>query len=542
MTASVPKGEYYDYIVIGSGFGGSVSAMRLSEKGYRVLVLEEGNWWTENDFPKTNNNPFRFFWFPKLFCRGIQRIDFFRHTAVLAGAGVGGGSLVYANTLLKPPDVFFQSPEFPAEIDWKNELAPYYETAARMLGRATNEVHTIMDEMVLRTARAFGVADTFYREEVGVFFGEADKTVPDPYFNGKGPDRTGCTLCGGCMTGCKVGAKNVLLKNYLYFAMENGAKIRANRKVIDIIPEANGSYTVIARHPGIPGLRRYRYNTKGIVLSAGVLGTLRLLSALKLKGRFPISERLGDSVRTNSESLLGVRCFGKDINLSEGVAITSGIYLDPETHVEPVRYPAGSNIMGLITTLLTDKKPGENRLIQLLKNILRHPILAIRSLWPGKWAKQSVILLVMQSKDNRIRLKARKRRFGGIQLKSSLEPGVERVPVYIPIANQYAKKMAELYQGVPLSNIYEVLFDTPLTAHILGGCPIGTSPDTGVVDPEHRLFGTDNFMVVDGSVIPANLGVNPSLTITAMSERAMGFIPAAEEGNPEKTTDNRERE
>jgi cholesterol oxidase len=526
LNSTAPPENSYDYIVIGSGFGGSVSAMRLSEKGYRVLVLEEGNWWEDGNFPKTNNNPFRFFWFPKLFCRGIQRINFFRHTAVLSGSGVGGGSLLYANTLLNPPEVFFQSPEFPSEVNWQQDLVPHYETAATMLGRTTNEVHTGMDEMILQTAKEFGVGDTFYREEVGVFFGEPDETVPDPYFNGKGPDRTGCTLCGGCMTGCKVGAKNVLLKNYLHFAIQNGAEIRANQKVVDIIPD-KGGYTVTARHPGALALRRTTYHTNGIVVAAGVLGTLRLLSSLKEKGRIPVSERLGDSVRTNSESLLGVRCFGKDVNLAEGVAITSGIYLDPETHVEPVRYPAGSNIMGLITTLLTDKETGKNRVILLLKNILRHPFLALKALWPGKWAKQSIILLVMQSRDNRIRLKSKRKWFGGIKLKSSLEPGVERVPVYIPKANEYARKMAELFHGVAMSNIYEVLFDTPLTAHILGGCPIGTSPDDGVVDTRQHLFGVDNFLVVDGSVIPANLGVNPSLTITAMSERAMSLIPDA---------------
>jgi len=530
LKNAVPAENTYDYIVVGSGFGGSVSAMRLSEKGYRVLVLEEGNRWEDKDFPKTNNNVFRFFWFPKLFCRGIQRIDFFRHTAVLSGSGVGGGSLVYANTLLEPPDVFFRSPEFPPEVDWQQELAPHFETASAMLGKTTNEVHTRMDEMILQTAKEFGVADTFYREKVGVFFGEPDETVPDPYFNGNGPDRTGCTLCGGCMTGCKVGAKNVLLKNYLYFAIKNGAEIRANQKVIDIFPEKDGGYTVVARHPGAFPLRRTRYRARGIVIAAGVLGTLRLLSGLKAKGRIPVSDRLGDSVRTNSESLLGVRCFGKDVNLAEGVAITSGIYLDPETHVEPVRYPAGSNIMGLITTLLTDKKSGKNRLFLLLKEILRHPLRAVRTLWPGKWAKQSIILLVMQSKDNRIRLKPKKKLFGGIKLKSSLEPGVERVPVFIPKANEYAKKMAERFHGVAMSNIYEVLFDTPLTAHILGGCPIGTSPETGVVDTNQRLFDMDNFFVVDGSVIPANLGVNPSLTITAMSERAMSLIPGAGTG------------
>ena len=522
--------ERWDYLVIGSGFGGSVSALRLAEKGYRVLVLEAGKWREDTAHPRTNNTPFRFFWRPTLFCRGIQRVDFYRHTAILSGAGVGGGSLMYANTLLEPPERFYESDDLPAGHDWKVELAPHFDTASRMLGKTEHDQTTGMDTMLLAAAKERGVQDTFYRVPVGVFLGEADETVPDPYFDGDGPDRTGCTLCGGCMIGCRVGAKNVLLKNYLYLAMGKGAEIQADREVVDVRRMAEGGYEVTARNPGPFGRKRYRYTTDNIVLAAGVLGTLRLLFDWQQRDRLHVSDRLGWNVRTNSESLLGVRRLEKDVNLAEGVAITSGVYIDDETHVEVVRYPEGANIMCGMTSVLTDAETGKSRIVLFLKNVLRHPVLAFRALWPGKWAKQSCILLVMQSRDNRIRFVGKRKLSGGVKLKSALEPGVERVPVYIPQANAFARRMAKLVGGVAMSNIYEVFFGTPLTAHILGGCPMGDSEAEGVVDHRHRMFGEEGVMVVDGSVIPANLGVNPSLSITAMAERAMSFIPVRDSG------------
>ena len=527
MTVPSPDMQPFDcdFLVIGSGFGGRVSALRLSQKGYDVLVLEAGKWREDSDHPPTNNNPFRFFWRPGLFCRGIQRVDFFRHTAILSGAGVGGGSLIYANILLNPPERFYQSGDLPAGIDWQSELAPHYEEAARMLGRTEHDLTTEMDHMLLAASRETGVQDSFYRAPVGGYFGEPDETVPDPYFDGEGPERTGCTLCGGCMIGCRVGAKNVLLKNYLHLAMKHGARIEADREVTDIRKLPGGGYEITAKSPGPLGLRRHTYRTRQVVMAAGVLGTLRLLFDWQRKGRIEVSDRLGWNVRTNSESLLGVRRLEKDVNLAEGVAITSGVHIDEETHVEVVRYPEGANIMVGLTSVLTDAETGRSRALLFLKNVLRHPLLTLRAMWPGKWAKQSCILLVMQTRDNKIRFVGKRKLSGGMKLKSELEPGVERVPVYIPQANAFARTMARLVNGVAMSNIYEVFFGTPLTAHILGGCPMGSSEQDGVVDIHHRLFGEEGIIVADGSVIPANLGVNPSLSITAMAERAMYYVP-----------------
>lgn len=514
----------YDYIVIGSGFGGSVSAMRLAEKGYDVLVLEEGKWRDDKDFPKTNNNPFRFFWFPKIFCRGYQRIDFFRHLAVLGGCGVGGGSIIYANSLLTPEDKVFKSDGFPNGVDWNKELKPFYKTAAGMLGKTENTVRTGMDDLLKKAAEQRGRGETFHYVDIGVFFGEPEVTVPDPYFGGKGPERTGCNQCAGCMIGCRIGAKNSLAKNYLYFAQKFGAEIAPQMRVEDIIRKGD-EWQVVARKSTSPiSLKTHRFKAKNIIVAAGVIGTLKLMFNLKRKGRLDVSERLGCSVRSNSESLLGARKPGRGVNLAEGVAITSAVYIDDSTHIQVVRYPKGSNAMSLISTFLTDKKKGIYRPLSMFANTLLHPVKTFKVLNPVGWAKQTVILLVMQTEDNRIRLIGKKRLLGGMKLKSRLEEGKKKVPVYIPQANEFAKEMAEKMDGIPLSCVYEVFFDTPLTAHILGGCVLGSKTEDGVIDSEHKLFGYDNFYIIDASAIPANLGVNPALTISAMAERAIDKI------------------
>jgi cholesterol oxidase len=517
--------KLYDYIVIGSGFGGSVSAMRLAEKGYSVLVLEEGKWYEDDDYPKTNNNPFKYFWFPKILCKGYQRINFFKHLAVLGACGVGGGSINYANTLLKPPKKVFNSADFPKGIDWEKELDRFYEAGSFMLGKVTNPNKTQIDDWLIATAKEINVDKTYYPVDVGVYFGESEVTVPDPYFSGEGPSRTGCDQCAGCMTGCKVGAKNMLLKNYLFFALKFGAEIIPLRKVVDII-KSDGEYEVITvKSTSLFNNNKKKFRAKNIVLSAGVIGTIKLLFTLKDKKRLPLSTKIGKNVRSNSESLIGVRKTGKDINLAEGIAITSGLYIDEITHIEGVRYPKGSNSMSIISAILTDKHKGIYRPLTMLRNILRHPYKNLRVLNPIGWAKESVILLVMQTDDNRIQLLQKKGLFGQIKIKSGLEDNKQKAPVYIPQANDFAKIMGDKFNAIPLSCVYEVFFDTPLTAHILGGSVIANDIDDGVIDTDHRLFNNDSFYIIDASAIPSNLGVNPALTITAMAERAMDKIP-----------------
>jgi len=508
---------FYDFAVVGSGFGGSVAAMRLAEKGYRVLVLEEGLRWEDRDFPPHNRNPFRYIWAPRFFMRGYFRIHFFRGLGLLGGVGVGGGSLVYANVHLVPPDTFFQG--FPPGKDWKAELMPFYERARFMLGTTPCPVETRADEALKEGARRLGVEDTFHPVDVGVFFGEPEEKVPDPYFGGLGPDRVGCTLCGNCMTGCRVGAKNTLLKNYLYFAQKYGARIVSERRVVDILQE-EGGYTLVAV-PGGPGsFKRIKYRAQKVVLAAGVVGTLKLLFALGMKERLQLPSDLGRGVRTNSESLLGIRKPSKDVNFSEGLAITSGVYLDDVTHVEVVRYGEGSDGLAPLAFPLAE---GENlwaRLRGLFSQLAGSPGRLLRAMKPRGWARETIILLVMQTVDNMLKMGAKRGLTGRIKLKISPEEGHERAPVFIPGAHSFARTMAEVLDAMPFTNIYEAIFNSSFTAHILGGCCMGR-----VVDEDLRLLGHEDFYVVDASVIPSNLGVNPSLTITALAEYAMEKIP-----------------
>jgi cholesterol oxidase len=529
MNATVPtesssSRHRFDIVIIGSGFGGSVSAMRLTDKGYDVAVLEAGKRWRTEDFPNTNWNSWKALWFPKLGMRGIQRISLLPDIMVLSGAGVGGGSLVYANTLYEPPEPFYTDDQWGEITNWKAELAPHFATARHMLGVTDNPLDTPADEVMRRVADRLGVADTFRPTPVGVYFGKAGIEVEDPYFGGEGPRRTGCITCGNCMVGCRYNAKNTLDKNYLYFAEKHGARVFPSQQVVDV-ERSDSRWLVTARKPGA-WFRRDEtvYEADHVVFSAGALGSTRLLLELQDRGRLPhLSARIGFQTRTNSEAIVGAVAKSRHVDYSEGVAITSSIHPTDDTHVEPVRYGKGSNALGLLSTLITDGGAGTPRQLRFLANVLRHPILFLRSLSVWHWSERSIILLVMQTRDNSIRL-LRKKGWFRIKLSSTQGEG-EPNPTYIPMANEVARLTAQDIDGIGFSSVNEVLFDTPLTAHILGGSPIGAGPETGVIDPYHRVFGHPGLHVIDGAAIGANLGVNPSLTITAMAERAMSMWP-----------------
>ncbi|GGO74430.1 FAD-dependent oxidoreductase [Nonomuraea cavernae] len=516
----------FDVLVIGSGFGGSVSALRLTEKGYRVGVLEAGRRFDESTLPATSWHARDFLWAPWLGLKGIQRIHVLRgergsKVMVLAGAGVGGGSLNYANTLYEPLDPFFQDPQWASITDWKAELAPHYDQARRMLGVVTNPTVTRADEIMRKVADRMGVADTFRLAPVGVYFGEDGV---DPYFGGAGPERRGCTQCGQCMTGCRHGAKNMLTKNYLYLAERAGARIYAECTVTSVRPLPSGGYRVHVRRTGSARLRR-TFTAKQVVFAAGTYGTQRLLHRLRADGTLPrVSARLGTLTRTNSEALLGFERLSADgEKLNSGVAITSSIHPDAQTHIEPVRYGDGSNAMGLLRTLLIDG--GQSRWRAFAREAAAHPLRALRLLNLRRWSERTIIALVMQAKDNSITVRGT--RWG---LRASRGHG-EPNPTWIPAGHDAVRHAAEEVGGLPGGSWLD-LFDIPATAHFLGGCAIGDSPDTGVIDPYHRLYGHEGLHVVDGSAVSANLGVNPSLTITAQAERAMSFWPNAGEADP----------
>ena len=518
----------YDFVVIGSGFGGSVSALRLAEKGYSVAVLEAGKRYRSEDFPSTNWNVFKYFWAPRLRCFGILRLTPLSDVLILSGAGVGGGSLGYANTLLTPPAPFFQDPQWAEMADWETALAPHYETAKRMLGAVRNERVTPADRVLKEVAEATDCAHTFRMQDVGVFFGEPEVTVPDPYFDGRGPDRTGCHHCGGCMVGCRHGAKNTLDKNYLHLAQGLGVEIFSETTASRIRPTEDGY--AVDTHRTTSWLRRGHrtFEARQVVLSAGVLGTVPLLLRCREAGTLTnLSPMLGARVRTNSETLTGATARRGDVDWSEGVAITSSIYPDEVTHVEPVRYPPGSDAMSALTTILTDPAPPLRRIFKWLGNIILHPIDFLRVLWPFGWAKRTVILLVMQTLDNSIRVFHKRRWWWpfGKGLVSEPEQKRAKIPVTIPQAQPITRLLAEKMNGVPQSALNEVLLNTGITAHILGGCAIGPDRDRGVVDSAAQVYGHPGLYVVDGSMIPANLGVNPSLTITALAEHAMSHVP-----------------
>lgn len=521
----------YDYIIVGSGFGGSVSALRLTQKGYKVAVLEAGKRFSEKTYAKTNWNLRKFIWLPKLFCYGIQRITLLRDVLVMSGAGVGGGSLVYANTLYIPLKSFFENKTV-QKMGGKKVLEPFYNLAKRMLGVTTNPKLWEADQKMKETADHLGYGDSFKPTPAGVFFGEPNVEVPDPYFSGEGPDRTGCNFCGGCMVGCRYGSKNTLDKNYLYFAEKLGATVIPEMTVTQIKPlSADGSegYEITTKKTtGLFGAGGRKFTTQGVVMSAGVLGTLKLLFKMKQKKIMPnINDKLGDVVRTNSESLIGVTAKKNDIDYSRGIAITSSVYPDEDTHIEPVRYPAKSDAMNFLAApVLVDGGGKIPRQIRFLGGLLAHPFRAIRLLLPFGFAKKSIILLVMQSVDNHIKVMRKRRLIWPFTKTLTSKPSEKgKIPTFIPVANRFARELAKRMNGTARSSVNEVVLDIPATAHILGGACISESPDDGAIDLENKLYGYKNFLVCDGSMIPANLGVNPSLTITALSERAMSLVP-----------------
>lgn len=525
----------YDWIVVGSGFGGSVSALRLAEKGYRVAVLECGRRFRDEDFAKSTWNLRRFLWAPALGLRGILRMTVFKDVFIASGAGVGGGSLVYANTLYRAKPEFFANPQWPGPADWASTLEPHYRTAERMLGSRQVPYESDGQKLLKEMAEEFGVPQTFVRTSCAVYFGEPGVTVPDPYFGGEGPPRTGCIRCGACMVGCRAGAKNTLVKNYLWFAEKKGARIVPDCEVTDIRPlgAADGSegYEVRTARPG-DWLRRggRTLTAKGVVVAAGALGTNKLLAACKMRGSLPgLSGRLGHLVRTNSESLLAVTMPGDGLEPWKDVAISASIHPRPDTHVEFVTYGRHGDFMSGLSTLLVGDGTRLTRPLMLAANIARHPIRFVKATWPFGWARRTLIILVMQSLDNALRFRARRGLFGGVSLGTEQDAGKPN-PTYIDAGNRAALWLAKRTGGIAQSMLLEAVANIPSTAHILGGAAIGRDASTGVVDDRNRAFGYENLLVCDGSTVPANPGVNPSLTITAIAEHAMSHVPAKPAG------------
>jgi cholesterol oxidase len=529
----------YDWIVVGSGFGGSVSALRLAEKGYKVAVLECGKRFTDKDFPKSTWDIRRYFWAPRLGLRGIFRLTTFKDVSVVSGSGVGGGSLGYANTLYVPPSKFFEDPQWGDLADWESELAPHYAEAQRMLGVSEVQANDPADELLREYGEHIGVGDTYQKTPVGVYFGAPGKTVPDPFFDGEGPDRTGCSFCGRCMVGCPHGAKNTLVKNYLYLAEQRGVEVIPSRTVTEIRPlgAADGSdgYTVAGERSGIlPGRGKSTLRARGVIVAAGALGTNKLLQRCRLGGALPrVSQRLGELVRTNSEMILAVTV-PEDYpdDLTRRVAISGSIYPDADTHIETVSYGNDGDSMSLLYTLLVGDGTRVTRPLKLLGQILRHPVRFAKVLRPKGWSRRTIILLVMQTLDNAIALRPTLKRSGNVWLQTEQDPEKPN-PTFIPVANDAAKWLAERTGGVAQSSVMEAMMNIPTTAHILGGAVIGHGPEDGVVDARQRVFGYENLLVCDGSAVPANVGVNPSLTITALAEHAMDQIPAASESSYE---------
>ncbi|GAA1392753.1 GMC family oxidoreductase [Kitasatospora putterlickiae] len=545
MVGSAEEREFdYDVVVVGSGFGGSVSALRLTEKGYRVAVLEAGRRFDRDELPRSSWDVANYLWAPKLGLYGIQRIHLLANVMILAGAGVGGGSLNYANTLYVPPKAFFEDRQWRHITDWQEELAPFYDQARRMLGVRLNPTVTPSDVHLRAAAERMGVGDTFHMAPVGVFFGDGEdgdgtaKAAPggevaDPYFGGAGPARRACVECGECMTGCRHGAKNTLTENYLHLAERGGAEIHPLTTVARIRERGEGFAVDVRRtdarsttDPVKAGARTV--TAARVVVAAGTYGTQSLLHRMRAAGHLPrISARLGELTRTNSEALVGAqttdRRYGARADFTKGVAITSSIHPDANTHIEPVRYGKGSNAMGALSIAQVAGGGRVPRWLRYLGNSVKHPVTFARSMNQHRWSEKTIIGLVMQSLDNSITVSLKEKGLGKGALTSRQGHGAPN-PTWIPAAERGARALAEEINGFPGGSVGEI-FDIPMTAHFLGGCPIGDSPLTGVVDPYHRLYGHPGISVVDGAAVSANLGVNPSLTITAQAERAMSMWP-----------------
>jgi cholesterol oxidase len=529
--SDMTQGEHYDVLVVGSGFGGSVTALRLTEKGYRVGVLEAGRRFTDDEFAKTSWRVRKFLYAPRLGLYGIQRIHLLPDAVVLCGAGVGGGSLVYANTLYVPPTEFFEDPQWAGITEWERELAPFYDQAQRMLGVTQVPHRTPLDDVFAEVAEDMGVGHTFKLTPVGVFFGEeAGTTVPDPFFGGVGPARSGCMECGACMTGCRHNAKNTLPKNYLGLAEAAGAVVHPLTTVRIVRPRAQGGYAVETVRTGPLMRGRRTFTADHVVVAAGTYNSQRLLHRMRDEGFLPrISARLGHHSRTNSESIVGAVSTRKDTDFTRGVAITSSFFPDPRTHIEPVRYGKGSNLMGMLGTVMTDGVEGVPRWKVWAKELAANPAIAARSISVRRWSEKGAIALVMQSVDNSLTVRGVKGRLG-FRLTSKQGDG-EPNPTWIPAGNDASRRIAEKIDGFPMGQLGD-LIDAPMTAHFVGGCCIGADAESGVIDGYHRVFGHEGLHIVDGSSVSANLGVNPSLTITAQAERAMALWPNKGEADP----------
>jgi cholesterol oxidase len=536
--ADSSNSKVFDFVIIGSGFGGSVSAMRLTEKGYSVLVMERGKRFKDTDFAKTSWNVFRYIWAPALRCFGLLQISLFKDVLVLHGSGVGGGSLGYANVLMQPTDELFANPSWKHLADWKTILLPHYDTARRMLGVTPNPRHWPADEVLHEISREFKTEFTFCPTTVGTFFGEPGKEgeeVPDPYFGGEGPARRGCTHCGACMVGCRDNAKNTLMKNYLYFAEKWGAQIWPECDVKDIRPLPEGQpdgarYEVVYRSTTswlFKPLKKVR--SRNVVVSAGSLGTLRLLFRCReITRSLPrLSQKLGSMVRTNNEALLGSSARDNKVDYSEGIAITSIFYADPVTTVEPVRYPAGSSLMRFLTGPLLERDGSilKRTMITFSRMFSRPGDFLRTHVIPG-WAQRTTILLVMQTEDNHFHMKLGRSLWTafGRNLVSDTTQG-HGIPAKLDIGHDVTRRFAEKTGGIPAGSINEAMLNIPMTAHILGGCPFGRDDQEGVIDLDCQVHNYPGLYVVDGSIMPANPGVNPSLTITALAEYAMSRVP-----------------
>ncbi len=516
--------ETYDFVIIGSGFGGSVSALRLSKKGYKVLVIEKGKWFSKpEDFPKTTWNLKKYFWLPKMGLTGLLNLTFFRHVSVLSGVGVGGGSLVYANTLPVPNTPFFKTGSWKHLQNWEEELKPFYAIAKKMLGAVENPYQSKSDKVMHSLAKELGQIDGFSKTDVAIYFGKLGETVEDPYFEGQGPNRTGCVLCAGCMLGCRYNSKNTLDKNYLYLAQKYGAEIVAESEVYNVTPkgvDGVDGYLVEYKDALSHFPKKYRVEAKRIVFAGGVLGTLKLLLKLKSSSLPKLSDKLGHGVRTNSESLIGVTTLDKNTSFAKGIAIGSIIHLDENRHVEPVQYSAGSGFWRLLMAPMVRGKSAVIRIGNMVKDLLTDPIRNFRTFFVDDWSKRTHILLYMESIDSSLKMQLS--RFGF--LKSSVDQGVPPTS-YNPLAQELAMKTEKLISGKSMVMASETILGIPTTAHILGGACMGSSAEEGVINHKNEVFNYKNMWICDGSMISANIGVNPSLTITAITERAMTFIP-----------------